>query len=371
MATDTSTWIRASTPNSPSSQFVDLFVENRRLLDRYHERPREAKLFYWVAGGWGRGTKDENVRETLGALERRLPGPWELLFYPAHSATIHELGYDSRAILFPYNIIEREPSFPLTSLNFEAIRRVDASGRKGVMANCTILPASTAEHLSSYGRGMGRKVQATEDSALLDSLARLIYPEQHQVLAQGWEQLRKPGSREAESAEERILEVVRGRHTGRLGIIGEAIFPDPDQVLRDLAGMLRIHSRAEAVRELAEGGASEREFRQATVEYLRELLEWQKVNGFFGAHAVNGQVIFDKFNNGADTRVVSKAWASFVRQRPDRKTLEPGVVDALRSAGYRDWIVRSMAGQMFGGYQEKGESDMDVPPTASTGRKSR
>ena len=99
------------------------------------------------------------------------------------------------------------------------------------------------------GGAWSRKVLAAEDSALLDSLAKLIYAEQHQALAQGWEQLRKPGSREAGVVEARILELIHGGRTGRPGIIGEAIFPDRDQVFRDLAVMLRIHSRAEAVRE--------------------------------------------------------------------------------------------------------------------------
>ncbi|MCX6623594.1 MAG: hypothetical protein NTY38_21520 [Acidobacteria bacterium] len=347
-------------PNSPSSEFVDLYVENRKLLNRYHERPREAKLFYWVAGGWGRGTKDENVRETLRAFEQRVPGPWELLFYPAHRKTIQELGYGSRAILFPYNIIEREPSFPLTNLNFEAIRQVDSSGMKGVIANSQsyLLQLPNLFHLL---RGSwSREVRSAAEPVLLGSLAKLVYAERHSFLAQGWEQLGRPGSREASAAAEQVREALHGR-LGRLGVLGEYLFPASDQVLRDLAVMLRIHARAETVRELAAAGASEKELSQAVAAYLRELLDWQRVNGFFGTYAVNRQVIFDKFNNGPDTRAVSKAWAEFARRRQDRASLEAGITDVLRSAGYTEWIVGSMAGQLFGGYREKTEFDLDVP----------
>src|SRR5262249_45178270 len=58
---------------SPTSDFVNLFTENRKLLRRYHERPAEATLFYFMDDGWGTGSPEQNFREALhGIIEKVL-----------------------------------------------------------------------------------------------------------------------------------------------------------------------------------------------------------------------------------------------------------------------------------------------------------
>ena len=86
---------------------------DRKLLDRYHEHPAEAKLFYWIGSTWGTGTVDENLRNTLKDFGKRVKDPWELL-YPQYLNTVRELNYLDRAIIFPYGQVEGEPSLPLT-----------------------------------------------------------------------------------------------------------------------------------------------------------------------------------------------------------------------------------------------------------------
>ena len=84
--------------------------------------------------------------------------------------------------------------------------------------------------------------------------------------------------------------------------------------------MLRIHARAEQVRERVEARAPENDVLGSVSGYLREMLEWQK-NGFFGAYGVNKVVIFDKFLHGPDYRTAREAWEKFTQGRKDRRRL--------------------------------------------------
>jgi len=348
---------------SPASEFVDLYEGNRKLLDRYHDRPREAKLFYWISGSWGNGTEEENLRGTLRDFDNRVKPPWELLFYPEFTQIIRELKYSDQGILFPYGIIEGEPSFPLTNITFHAIGKTDYSGLKGVMANVQTLLVQLPNIFYLIRSAWSSQLRNADEATVLRTLARLVYPEQADLLAQGWAQLTKSGSEAAMAVAVRIQDLLGHGQMGRLGTIGASLFPTSNQVFRDLVTMLRIHGKAERVQEQVAASASREEVTRALVEYFREMLDWQNTNGFFGAYGVNKQVIWDRFIHGAesDSMVVKRAWEQYAKGRDDPQKLQAGIVRTLCTAGYTGWIVNSMTGQIFGTYRVKSESTMDIP----------
>src|SRR5207244_1713671 len=71
---DTGGW-----PGSPSSALADIFVGNRKLLDKFHEHPGEATLFLWLHDGWGTGTREQNWQDDIRGLTGRVREPRSIL----------------------------------------------------------------------------------------------------------------------------------------------------------------------------------------------------------------------------------------------------------------------------------------------------
>ena len=138
---------------SPPSDFVKLFVGNRKLLDQYHESPRDAALVYWLLASWGNGTAEQNWRDAMRDMQQRVAGPRRyLLDWAPHLELARQLGILGESIFFPYGIIEGEPTFPLTNLNFAMIRRAldytaNYKGLEGTMANSQTFLMQAPQHL--------------------------------------------------------------------------------------------------------------------------------------------------------------------------------------------------------------------------------
>lgn len=351
-------------PGSPSSAFVDLFVGNRTLLDQYHERPEQATLFYWMAFSWGRGTQQENFRSIVDGFSKRVSGAWELLGGPME--IIKDLNYSDRTMMFPYAQVEVEPTIPLTFINFRQLEQTlqtvaENKPGQGVMVNVQTLLVQLPNvfYVASFPWRGG--TQAADDATVLNSLARLLFPQRVEVLAKGWSQLTMPGSKPAFLAAEEIDAVLKNKPRLRMGTIGGYVFPEPEQILRDLATTLRIHAGAEEVRERVAAGVSTETATQAMAGYFRQMLNWQKQTGFFGTYGVNKQVIFDFFDVGSDAKTVETAWGQYTKDRTDRAQLQSKIIGLLSTNDYESSIVSSMTGQVFGTYQVKGENTMDMP----------
>jgi hypothetical protein len=255
-------------------------------------------------------------------------------------------------------LIEGEPSFPLTGTRFDEIRRAfdfakKYPGLKGVMGNVQTLFIQLPHIFLLTRAAWSEKLQNEDDLTILRSLARLIFPQKSDLLAGGWSQLKLSGSKPSLEAVGPIEAMLKSGQTGRLGTLGNSVFPGPTQILRDLAAQLRIHATAEHVKEQVTAGSSEDAVKQALVAYFRELLGWQNVNGFWGAYGVNKQVIYDRFMHGPDYLTVKSAWEQFVKERKDQKQIQASVVKSLSDHGYTPWIVASFTGQFFGTYQVK------------------
>jgi hypothetical protein len=309
---------------------------------------------------------EENFRNTLQDFAKRVNEPWELLFYPQYLKTVKECNYLDRAIIFPYGGVEGEPSFPLTSINFQGLRPMletagEAKGLLGVMANVQTFLVQLPNIFYVADSTWGGGAEDANDAAVLRSLAKLLFPQKAEALVEGWMQLKAPGSAAATMAAQRIEKLLSTGQMGRLGTIGGYIFPQPTQLPGDLVVMLRIHVAAERIHEQVAAGASERDVTQAWVSYFQEMLNWQRKCGFFGTYAVNKQVIYDAFLHGPDSRTVKAAWELYTNGRPDQQKLQSTIVGLLSTKGYTDWIVKSITGQVFGSYTVKGENNMDIP----------
>lgn len=351
---------------SPASEFVSLFVGNRKLLDQFHERPRDAALIYWLLASWGTGTAEENWRNAMRDMEERVSPPRKYLAIWAPQLKIaKELGVLSESVFFPYGIIEGEPSFPLTNLNFAEIHRAleyaaNYEGLEGTMANSQtfFMQLPNIYYFTHYG--WSPVADQASDADVLQSLAKLLFPEKAAVLAGAWAQLQAPGAAAALTKASELQDLLNKQSAGRVGTLGSYMFPKPTQVLTDLLTMLRIHASAEHVRETVTAG-SPSEVTAAVAEYLRQMLDWQQRNGFFGAYGVGKRVVYDRFIHGPDAEVVQAAIAKVAVQPEQKKHLESAVVDHLSSHGYNPVILHSFAGQLFGTYNvSRGEIEKKI-----------
>ena len=351
---------------SPASEFVNLFIGNRKLLDQFHERPRDAALIYWLLASWGTGTAEENWRNAMRDMEERVSPPCKYLVIWAPQLKIaKELGVLSESVFFPYGIIEGEPSFPLTNLNFGEIRRAleyatDYEGLEGTMANSQTFFMQLPNIYYVTHHGWSPASDKASDAEVLQSLAKLLFPEKAALLASAWAQLDVPGSAAALSKANQLQELVKHQSAGRVGTLGSYLFPKPTQVLTDLITMLRIHASAEHVRETVAAGPQS-EVTAAVADYLRQMLDWQQKNGFFGAYGVGKRIVYDRFIHGADAEVVQTAIAKAADQPEQKQQMESAVMTQVSSSGYNPVILKSFTGQLFGTYNvSRGEIEKKI-----------
>lgn len=352
---------------SPASEFVNLFVGNRKLLDQYHERPRDAALIYWLLASWGTRTAEENWRDAMRDMEQRVSAPRRyLVIWAPQLKLAKELGLLPESVFFPYGIIEGEPSFPLTNLNFGTIRKAleytaDDQGLEGTMANSQTFFMQLPNIYYFTHFGWSDEPAQAHDSEALDALGKLLFPQKAELLARAWAQLNAPGSAAALALAGQLQALAANHRMGRVGTLGTYIFPAPTQVLTDLITMLRIHGSAENVREKAAASVPPGEVMAAVTAYLRQMLDWQKLNGFFGAYGVGKRVVYDRFVHGRDAQAVQSVLDKIAATPAERQKWEARVVNELSSGGYNEVILKSFAGQLFGTYSpSRGEIEKKI-----------
>ena len=348
---------------SPASDFIHLLGENRRLMDHLPGGAHDAELFYWVLASWGDKTVPENWHDAMSLFQKRIAGPKEyLVCWLAHLNEARDLGVLGDSTFFPYGVIEGEPSFPLTGHRFSEISRAfdyasQYKGLKGAMGNVQTFPVQLPNIFYFTRSSWNANTAKLSDLAVFHELAALLLPEKSDLLSRGWAQLSEPGSAGAFRVAE---ELQSGGPTGRLGTLGAFMFPNAGQILRDLTVMLRIHASAELVRERVAAGKSEQEVSEAIEAYFKELLAWQKVNGFWGAYGVNKQVIYDRLMHGPDFATAKTAWEQYTHGRA-KDDLEKQITAHMLAQGYGPQLVTSFTGQLFGTYQpQRGEIEKKI-----------
>ena len=375
-------------PWCTSADFVDLFVGFRKLLEQYHERPAEVTQFIWLNDGWGTGTQEENWRNVMSDWAKRVEGPrnFQLWFWDRQAPIAQELGELPQTSYMTHALTGGGNDIGFTKVNFAEIRKVFDSiaeypGVEGITANALtyLVEFPNLFYFSHYASWSNKKKNA-DDLTILRTVARYFFPENADLLAQAWVQLRAEnlnpatgkiyataaeadkedidvavsGSENAFATADRIEKLLESNQTGRPGTVGAFVFPKPTQVLKDLAQMLRIHGAAEKVREEVDRNASEPAVRAAVLDCLRKMLDWQKAVGYFGAYNPDKQVSWDWFLIGRDSQTLVDAWEKYMQNRDDREQLQRGIFQELCASGYTHWIVYSLVGQHLWGYQPQG-----------------
>jgi hypothetical protein len=347
-----------------SADFVNMFVGYRELIDRYHERPDEVTQFIWLNEGWGTGTQEENWRNVMSDWAKRVKGPrdFQLWIWGRQAPISRELGELPQTSIMTHCLTGGGCDLGFTKLSFGGVRGImDAAaaypGVDSVTANALTYLVEFPNifyfgHSASWIAGK-KKV---DDLSILRSVARHFFPQNVDLLAKGWAQLVAPGSRGAFNAAERIEELLNKNQAGRTGTVGSFVFPEPTQVLLDLARMLQIHAKAEGVRELADRKAPVKEVQEAVTSYLGDMLQWQKTVGFFGDYGLRKEVAWELFAaiQSSDPKTVIAAWEQTMQNRDDREQLQMSIVEDLIGRGYTPWIVFSLVGQHLWGYRTQG-----------------
>lgn len=181
--------------NAQPQHFVDVFLNDRTVIEQHGTHPTQQSVIPWIWCGWGtNGVWSEpiepSIRATLDLLPAQLPEPWSLL--PGRSdrdghgngrtnmRLIDEYNLESRSTLLFYEAIEFEPVPPSATLRFADIRRYfqeeAAQHRKanGVMGNAQ-QPIMALPNIYLFARLARNVSYATKtDDAVLDDLAVLL-----------------------------------------------------------------------------------------------------------------------------------------------------------------------------------------------------
>jgi hypothetical protein len=330
-------WVIDSDPGkwegSPTNEFVDILMMNRQLITSATKLGPQAKLVYWMWFGWGTGSHEQNWRDTLKDLQQRAPEPWWLTFASdEHGKIVDDLGLAGRSVYYPYGAVEPEPSLPFTTVAPPVLKKVlDVPNRigqiRGVMANAQT-PLCQLPNIHYFTRSawnMDLRVQGAQPA--MAELARLIYPEQAQLLTKAWLSLGSDQAPNAAELADQLESLCKANRLGRPGAIGIKLFPDYGQVARDLAVQLRIHGTARRFCSMvADPNVSEDRLVRQLVDYCLQSLAWRKHNGFRN-YGTNGYDFFPL------REAAHKRWWRDNRFNPDvLQTLEREM-----KAKYEDW----------------------------------
>ena len=283
---------------SKNPEFVELC---RRQIEVMREANPAAEFIYWMLAGWEsynafwakvavdpgadhamwRDWNGEDFPETLSLMADAIPEPWWLYgWLPEHQSAIRELGMTDKAMLYPYGVIEGEPTFPLTNCNPGAVvQQVSAWDRgawpRGIMANaqshCLQLPHTYSfAHAASGG---------TVDTLDLEAFAGRLVPSAASLVAAGWEHLEAgdAGPQRNLAGELRQL-AIAGPETGDLAGL---LFGDPARFLTDLADNLNLRAAGAGLRSAADTAG---DTRGAVRDVLRVLGPYQERTGFVDAY---------------------------------------------------------------------------------------
>ena len=235
---------------STNDEFVDLC---RRQTEAFRSLNPSAELVYWMLNGWEsynrfweRTQTDESTHmwadwqgddfgPTLALMRDTIPEPWSVFAWlPQHLDALAELGLTDKVLVYPYGVVEGEPTFPLTNCNPQAVAGVLTPdflrhGVRGAMANaqthCLQLPHTVLfAHLARGG---------TLDTADLATFADTLQPGRGPTIARAWRAIEAadPDAQRAAACAVRDLTACAPPCASASGLL----FADADRFLTDLA----------------------------------------------------------------------------------------------------------------------------------------
>jgi hypothetical protein len=275
-------------PGSTNSQFVDLLVEHRKMLDRL--RPG-IELYYWMHVGWqaycdyyrtGKfrwGTPAESV-DIMEKLKKANPAPWGITVHTLHPPPngtdlqlAERFGVASTALTFNYGAIEGEPTLPFT--NFGGSGAFTAGARQapgGVVGNaqthCMQLPNTYA-----FAHGAAGKGQPTERDYV--DFANQLIQGHGETIVQGWHALAGNDAKNMLKAANEIETLAKQPLTP--GPLRGLLFGDPQRFLIDLVMELRMRA---AYEEFVVASGNGQGVKESLNNFVNTADAWQKRTGY-------------------------------------------------------------------------------------------
>jgi len=290
-------------PGSPLSDYMKVLQGCRGLIDRHTLRGKQTKLINWMLWGWGRAERiqikglDEHQRLTLQIIKKGLPEPWELLcsqfgFLPPGQYQFLPVCRDEKvlekAVFFPYGTIEGEPSYPTTNVHIDAIRAMfddqidkfpELAGAMGNVQTPLLQFPNVYYYTSAMWDAGYRK--RSERQVLLD-LGGYLYPEQKELLADGYLALKVTDPAKVEAVANQLDRVVREDTLGPCGLFGRKLFPDHRIVAKSLLLQLRLRAAHERLARGVAAGTPKAECERLLREYFDAYLGWDTAHGWHG-----------------------------------------------------------------------------------------
>jgi hypothetical protein len=231
------------------------------------------------AESWQNAPQDA-WREVIAGLLRHAPEPWRVnACWPGHFQTLREQGQLHRALYFPYNALEYEPSFPLTNWQPRphdplpaALRRIPAQDHPlGLMANaqshCLQLP-----HIYLFSHLAQDRPLSTLD---LPGFASRLLPRAAEPLCRGWRALAAEEPEPMRRAREQLSRLPS--RTLRPGELGGLLFRSPQRLIDDL--ILQLHTM-ETLARIRGLPLHDPETRPAIRRFHAAASRWQQRHGF-------------------------------------------------------------------------------------------
>jgi len=281
---------------SPVGDFMKIFTASRALLDRLAVLGQRTKLIQWLWTGWGVGgrwwaadcnpqERHDFMREMIRAM-KELREPWWIVagrreYLPACAAE----GVLAKTVYLPYSIIEDEPSRPRTQHNFPNMRdHLDAlssyPGIAGVMGNVQT-PLLQFPHVYSFlSSAWDFESRRRSPREVLLELARHLYPDQAEVLADCWIALASCGRAHMDELVGCLERLTAEDCLVRPGMFARKLFPHRLQITRDLLWQLKGRLAFEALRAGATSDARPETCATLIEAWLDAELAWDQQHGW-------------------------------------------------------------------------------------------
>jgi hypothetical protein len=289
---------------SPLSDYLKVFQGCRALLDCHNVHGKQAKLVHWMWFGWGlphaRAFEPDHQTRTIQLLRQQLTEPWWLVsgrfeFLPL----CRQQGALEKTVLLPYGVIEAEPSYPATNVGIDAIRvAFDTHLAKypevrGVMGNVQT-PLMQLPHLFYYTSCLSNfEYRKRSEEDVLADLARHLYPDQRDLVANGYLALKGSDPARIELLARQLEDLIAHDRLGRLGIFGRKLFPDHRIVARILLWQLRLRGARERLVHGVTPSTPKTECARLIRDYFDAYLAWDTAHGWHGLWGWNAWPLGD------------------------------------------------------------------------------
>ena len=206
-------------------------------------------------------------------------------------------GLISKTVYFPYGIIEREPAYPGTNVEIDAIRGMfngpDAKfpGLAGIMGNVQtpLLQFPNLFYFTSLTCDSNYS-NLSEKDVLLEVSGHL-FPDHKQLLADCYLALKEDDPLKIEKLVSQLDEIVQKDTFGRPGVFGRKLFPDHSIVAKSLLMQLRLRA---AYKKLLLGVTPATPIAQCDkllCDYLDAYLAWDTTHGWHKIFRLAGMAV--------------------------------------------------------------------------------